>query len=153
MLLLTFLSTICFASPLPSAQEDDPTVLVGPALLQGHIQWSEDLSEALAKRKYSTAVQVLQTMDTAAIAGPDTGDYAFVLAWSLLRARRGKEAIALLEKVEKSRTAPKDYRWLTFPTMDDARGWMMVEYPQLEDCELIDAKLQGHESVLAGLGV
>jgi len=113
LLLLAFLSSLCLANPLPKVVDDAPKVLVGPALLQGHIDWPESVQNALATRKYSAAVTGLRSMDTASIPGPDVGDYAFVLAWSLLRAKKGQEAIELLDKVALSRTAPEDYRWLT----------------------------------------
>jgi soluble lytic murein transglycosylase len=113
LLLLAFLSSLCAANPLPPVVEDAPKVLVGPALLQGNIEWPKTIQEALANRQYTAASNGLKAMDLASISGPDVGDYAFVLAWSLLRANRGKEAIALLEKIELSRTAPEDYRWLT----------------------------------------
>ena len=122
MLILTLLCSLASAQPLPPPTPDDPTVLVGPALLEGRVQWSTTIREALAERRYSDALAEIQTMDKTAIAGPDAGDVAFVSAWSLLRTKRGKEAIPLLSKVENSRTAPDDYRWLTIGEIHLADG-------------------------------
>ena len=122
MLILTLLSTIVFAQPLAPPTSDDPTVLVGPALLEGRFQWPASIREALGERRYSDALSEIQAMDSSAIAGPNAGDVAFVKAWALLRTKRGKEAIPLITKVEQSRTAPDDYRWLTIGEIHLADG-------------------------------
>ncbi len=122
MLILTLLLSIAAAQHLDQPTPSDPTVLIGPALLEGRFQWDGDVKEALAERRYSDALAVIRTIDPKVVAGPDAGDIAFVTAWALLRSQRGTDAIPLLPKVEQSRTAPDDYRWLTIGEIHLADG-------------------------------
>jgi soluble lytic murein transglycosylase len=73
----------------------------------------EELKTALAERDHGTAADLLGTMTLKDLPGPTVGDHAFVLAWSLIRADRGQEAIPLLARVKTAKLAPKDYLYLT----------------------------------------
>jgi soluble lytic murein transglycosylase len=111
-LLLAF-CTLSLASPLPAPSPDDPTVLVGPALIESRISMTPALLTALGARNHADAILMLQGMPASALDGRARADHGFLLAWSLLRADRAKEAIELLGKVQSTTEAPKSYRLLT----------------------------------------
>ena len=43
-----------------------------------------------------------------------------------------------------------EMRWLTFPTLDDAIGWLALD--AFEEYEFINMQIQGHEFVAQALG-
>jgi soluble lytic murein transglycosylase len=96
------------------AEENSPAlVLLSPGLPGPAFPLSEEIREALAERDHSTASDLLQAIGLQGLPGATVGDHAFVLAWSLLRAERGTEAVPLLARMEKASTVPPDYLALT----------------------------------------
>ena len=98
------------ASQSPENGVDDALMLLP---LETGVSWSEGSSEALADRDHSKAADLLAAMDLSTLPGPTVGDHAFVLAWSLIRADRGTEAVQLLSRLESASVAPADYLALT----------------------------------------
>jgi len=74
---------------------------------------SPTLRTALGKRQHTDALTALQLVRQSELNGRARANHAFLMAWSLLRADRAEEAVALLAKVEQSNEAPKAYRLLT----------------------------------------
>ena len=122
MLFLLSLIQFSLASPLPSPTIDASTTLVGPALIEAQLPYGKEVIHALSTRDHAIAIESLERIDTSNLSGPQLGDHAFVLAWSLLRADRGAEAAKLIAKIEKSRSAPESYRWLTIGEAHLATG-------------------------------
>ena len=63
-LLLAF-CTLSLASPLPAPSPDDPTELVGPALIESRISMTPALLTALGARNHADAILMLQGMPAA----------------------------------------------------------------------------------------
>lgn len=115
---MSFLLSLLFflpahAQPLDNPKAGDPSVLVGPALLEPRLPFSPALTTALSERDHATAVAELQAVNTAELGGRGQADHGFLLAWSLIRADRALEAVPLLPKVELAKEPPLAYRLLT----------------------------------------
>jgi soluble lytic murein transglycosylase len=97
----------------PAHADDGPTVALDPAWTQTSLPLSPQVLADLADRKHTAASGVMADMDTSALSGAQQADHAFVLAWSLIRANKAKQAVDLLPLLSKSTTAPADYLALT----------------------------------------
>jgi soluble lytic murein transglycosylase len=101
------------AEPLDTPNSGDPSVLVGPALIEPQLPFDPALTAALGNRDHAKAVTALNAMSTSDLSGRRIADHAFLLAWSLIRDDRAAEAVDLLPKVEQAREPPLAYRLLT----------------------------------------
>jgi len=88
-------------------------VLLGESRLTPIFPQSESLGQALANRNHQTAISQLKLQDHKTLHGHQIDDHAFVLAWELLRANRGAEAVSLLPKLRLADHVPSDYLHLT----------------------------------------
>lgn len=130
--ILLSLGGLAFGSPLPPPTADAPTILVGPALTEPRVPLSGALRSALGSRAHDDAVLALEQVDSSGLDGHARADHGFLLAWSLLRAGRGKDAIPLLDKVRLSTEAPDAYRLLTEGEILLAAGQPKQAAQQLE---------------------
>ena len=113
---------ISAAHPSATHAQEDALVLLSPGLPGPAFPISDELREALTEREFEKATQLLKQVDAKSLKGPSASDHAFVLAWALIRADKHDAAKALLPKVEKAKTAPKDYLALTRSEIHLARG-------------------------------
>lgn len=72
-----------------------------------------DALDALAARDHAGAAAALAAMDPGRLSGRQVGDHAFLLAWSLIRADRGAEALGLLDVLRHAEHVPRAYLQLT----------------------------------------
>jgi soluble lytic murein transglycosylase-like protein len=86
-----------------------PFTTLAPTAFKSALPYSPELATALASRDWATALPLLQKVDRATLPGNLTGDHAFVLAWTLDRLDRAKEAVTLLEPVRAAVNAPAAY--------------------------------------------
>lgn len=104
----------------PSAAQDAPPPAVpgapsgpfttlSPTALSPVMTLSPELAAALGARDWATAVPLLQKVDRTGLKGAQVGNHAFLLAWALQRAGRGKEAVPLVEVVRDAQDAPPAY--------------------------------------------
>lgn len=106
------------ASPTAPRAPVDPmaaapaTVVLPDSTWQRAVPMSPELSLALGTRKHADAVKALQAMPKAEIPGAAVADHGFLLAWSLVHAKRAAEALPLQELVRASRNAPEPYKQL-----------------------------------------
>lgn len=96
-----------------SAAPSGPFTTLAPTAFSPTLPYSPELSAALATRDWATALPLLQAVDRTKLSGSQTGDHAFVLAWTLVRLNRAKEAAPLLEAVRAAVNAPPPYVQLT----------------------------------------
>ncbi len=98
-------------APVPGAT--GATALLPDAAWQPVLGLDADTALALAERRHDDAITGLQGYGPANLPGAALGDHAFLLAWSLVRADRGAEALPLLDVLRTSVSAPLPYRLLT----------------------------------------
>jgi soluble lytic murein transglycosylase len=110
---IAFFFVLSWTSPVEAQDESVPMVLLPPGVPGPAFPVQEDLKTALAKRDHGKAADLLAQISLKDLPGPSVGDHAFVLAWSLIRAKRSKEAVPLLARVQSAKIVPKDYLHLT----------------------------------------
>ncbi|MDP2310730.1 MAG: transglycosylase SLT domain-containing protein [Pseudomonadota bacterium] len=86
-----------------------PFTTLAPTAFKSALPYGPELATALASRDWATALPLLQKIDRGTLPGNLTGDHAFVLAWTLDRLDRAKEAVTLLEPVRAAVNAPSAY--------------------------------------------
>lgn len=131
LLLLALLPGVLAQAPVPGAPAASPTSTVGtsvslpavpvspgptgpfttlaPTAFKAALPYPPALATALAERQWATALPLLQTIDRTTLPGALAGDHAFVLAWTLDRLDRAREAVTLLEPVRSAVNAPAAY--------------------------------------------
>lgn len=82
---------------------------VSDAELAPVLPYGPELLTALGKRDHAAALPLLQAVDRAKLSGAQQAEHAFVMAWTLQRAGRGKEALPLLEAAGRATVAPRAY--------------------------------------------
>jgi soluble lytic murein transglycosylase len=118
------------AQASPAAPE--PHVLVGPALRTLALPLSADALEALRLREWDGAVAALRAMDGEVLTGAERGAHAFLLAWSLVHAGRGKEATAQLALATGAPDVPESYLDLLRGEVARAQGDLLMALDHLE---------------------
>lgn len=103
--------TAPIATPAPGAT--GATTVLPETAWQLALPLPEAATTALASRKHGDAVAALAPLGTAQLPGASLGDHAFLLAWSLVRADRAKEAVHLVDAIRSSKNAPEPYLHLT----------------------------------------
>ena len=119
---LTFLFFLPSTTPVEAGNPSSPMVLMPPGAPGPAFPMSEELKTAIAERDHETAADLLKAITLKDIPGPAVGDHAFVLAWSLIRAKRSQEAIPLLARIKTADVVPKDYLALTIAEIHLAAG-------------------------------
>ena len=105
--------------PAPAGAQPDGAALPGvtetvtPSHLDLSLPLSAEVQTALSERKHSAAAKALRALDPTALRGEQVGDRAFLLAWSAIRAGEAESVAGLLPAVQRSESAPEDYRLLT----------------------------------------
>lgn len=118
VLLLTasfFLPAVAGAAPEdpPPAAVPGATETVEPTDLTLGLPLTETAQKALATRKHRDATAELRALDPSTLKGNQVGDRAFLLAWSAIRAGDAPSVVGLLPAVQRSQSAPEDYRLIT----------------------------------------
>lgn len=107
---------VCADEPIDTAQAAPPPAPTSFTLSADYLEpllpMSEELTEALIKRKHDTAAGLLSEMERSQLPGTVGADQAFLLAWELLRTDRASEATSLINIVDKAEHVPESYRAL-----------------------------------------
>jgi soluble lytic murein transglycosylase len=119
---LTILFLVPSTTPVEAQDPSSKMVLMPPGAPGPAFPMSEELKTAIADREHATAADLLRAIPLKDIPGPAVGDHAFVLAWSLIRAKRNQEAIPLLARIQTAKLVPKDYLGLTIAEIHLAAG-------------------------------
>ncbi len=99
------------AGPELPELEAEPVFATVPADLRSPaLSLAAPLRRALRLGRWDTASRELLALGTDAFAGGSRGDWAFLAAWSLVRADRAEEAVPLMGLVEGAKTPPPAYR-------------------------------------------
>ena len=97
----------------PEAADQGPVVALAESDLNTALPLDEPTLKALRRRKHTASVSGLKKLDPTTLPGNQVGDHAFLLAWSLLRAKRGGEAVDLVDQVRNAEHVPPAYAQLT----------------------------------------
>ena len=108
-----FIALTAAASPLPTPQSSDDTVLLGEAAFELALPMPTAASDALAARDHGAAGGELGRLDRGPLTKQQQHDLGFLRAWVAIRGKKADSALIHLADVEASRTAPDSYRWLT----------------------------------------
>jgi soluble lytic murein transglycosylase-like protein len=82
---------------------------LAPGAFDSSLPLPQAAVDALGAREHAAAATALLAVDRKRLSGPVGDDFSFVLAWELVHAGRGSEALGLLEAAERAPTAPPDY--------------------------------------------
>ncbi len=110
----------------------DVWVHVGPDLRQPALELPDAVRAALRRQDWAGAASALQRLGPEAFAGSARGDWAFVLAWSLVRAERGASAAPYLPLLDGADAVPPGYAALVRGEVLHAAGDHLDALPWLE---------------------
>ena len=113
MLALLALLAPAQALEAPRHADEGPLTELSAADLAPSLPLDEATLKALRSRSHGKAASGLKAISTSDLRGDQVGDHAFLLAWSLLRAGRASEAVALIELVGSAEHVPQAYVQLT----------------------------------------
>jgi soluble lytic murein transglycosylase-like protein len=112
LLLFSLASTSAFAADGLAAADgagDDARVHIGPALRGEALALPDDVVAALIDGDVDTAAAALVGVDLDDLSARDRGDWAFLTAWTLVRAGRGAKAAPYLTLLDSAEDAPESY--------------------------------------------
>lgn len=135
------------AAPGTEVRDLDARVQIGPSLRQPALDLDDVTRGALRLGQWGRAATRLLKLGPDAFVGPARGDWAFLVAWCLVRADRGKEAVPDLALMKGGDAVPPGYA-------DLVRGEALFQADQpLQALKALDRVapdhlLWGHAAVL-----
>lgn len=98
-----------FAGTLPPVGEGTPMAVIGPSLRLPSLELSDDVRTNLRNRRWADASRGLLAMDPNKLVGSQKGDWAFLVAWSLVHSDQAAKAVAYLPLIADADCVPAEY--------------------------------------------
>lgn len=130
-----FLLAALAVEPLPEPSEDALVVEVPRRLRELALPLGDGVLEALRTRDHDAAVAGLSLLDVDAMPGSQRADHAFLMAWSLVHAKRADEAGPWVERMGNLGTAPVPYRAIVRAEVLRASGELERALVALDDID------------------